>query len=160
MLRAGHAVFDRLVYGKLRAALGGDGQAVDQGGDEVAAGWGGDRYETFRTSTGLAGVWMTTWDSDKDAVEFEKLLKAWKHGDLGTLQAMLFSEAEKYPDLMNLFLTARNLAWVDPLDQMLKNGEKVMVLVGTGHFTSDTGLIELLRKRGHRVRHYSEVTDF
>ena len=44
-------------------------------GDEAAAGWGGDRYETFRTSTGLAGVWMTTWDSDKDAVEFEKLAK-------------------------------------------------------------------------------------
>jgi uncharacterized protein YbaP (TraB family) len=94
------------------------------------------------------------------AVEFEKLLKAWKHGDLKTLQDMLFSEAEKYPDLMNLFLTARNLAWVDPLDKMLKNGEKVMVLVGTGHFTSDTGLIELLRQRGHRVRHYSKVTDF
>jgi uncharacterized protein YbaP (TraB family) len=47
-----------------------------------------------------------------------------------------------------------------PARQMLKYGEKVMVLVGTGHLTSDTGLIELLRKRGHRVRHYSEVTDF
>lgn len=94
------------------------------------------------------------------SVEFEKLLKAWKHGDLDTLQGMLFSEAEKYPDLMNLFLTARNLAWVGPLEQMLKKGEKVMVLVGTGHLSSDTGLIELLRKRGYRVRHYSEVTDF
>ncbi len=44
-------------------------------GDEVAAGWGGDRYEIFRTSDGLAGVWVTTWDSDRDAIEFEKLAK-------------------------------------------------------------------------------------
>ena len=92
--------------------------------------------------------------------EFEKMIKAWKYGQLDDLKQMLFREAEKYPDLMNLFLTARNLSWMDRLDQMLKRGEKVMVLVGTGHFTSDTGLIELLRKRGYRVRHYREVTVF
>ena len=92
--------------------------------------------------------------------EFEKMIKAWKYGQLDELKEMLFREAEKYPDLMNLFLTARNLSWMDRLEQMLKRGEKVMVLVGTGHFTSDTGLIELFRKRGYRVRHYREVTDF
>ncbi len=92
--------------------------------------------------------------------EFEKMIKAWKYGQLDELKEMLFREAEKYPDLMNLFLTTRNLSWIDRLEQMLKRGEKVMVLVGTGHFTSDTGLIELLRKRGYRVRHYREVTDF
>ncbi len=93
-------------------------------------------------------------------LEFEKMIKAWKYGQLDDLKEMLFREAEKYPDLMNLFLTSRNLAWIDRLEQMLNRGEKVMVLVGTGHLTSDTGLIELMRKRGHRVRHYREVTDF
>ncbi len=92
--------------------------------------------------------------------EFEKMIKAWKYGQLDDLKEMLFREAEKYPDLMNLFLSSRNLSWMDRLEQMLKRGEKVMVLVGTGHLTSDTGLIELMRKRGYRVRHYREVTDF
>ncbi len=94
------------------------------------------------------------------AEEYEKMLAAWKQGDLGTLQDMLFREADKYPELMSLFLTARNVAWMEPLDRMLKNGEKVMVLVGTGHFTSEGGLIELLRLRGYKVRHYRDVTDF
>lgn len=92
--------------------------------------------------------------------EYEKMIKAWKYGQLDELKDMLFREAEKYPDLMNLFLTSRNLAWMGRLEQMLKNGEKGMVLVGTGHLTSDTGLIELFRKRGYRVRHYRDVTDF
>lgn len=94
------------------------------------------------------------------AAEYEKMIRAWRYGDLPALQDMLFREAEKYPDLMSLFLSARNLAWMEQLEQMLKKGEKVMVLVGTGHFTADSGLIELMRKRGYRVRHYREVTDF
>lgn len=50
--------------------------ARDNGfGDEAAAGWGGDRYEIFRTSNGLAGCWVSSWDSDRDAQEFEKLAK-------------------------------------------------------------------------------------
>lgn len=44
-------------------------------GDEAAAGWGGDRYEIFRTPNGLAGCWVSSWDSDRDAQEFEKLAK-------------------------------------------------------------------------------------
>lgn len=48
--------------------------AREKGGDEqAAAGWGGDRYEIFRSSHGLCGVWSTIWDSDKDAREFETL---------------------------------------------------------------------------------------
>lgn len=92
--------------------------------------------------------------------EYEKMIKAWKQGDLGALHAMLFREAEKHPDLMNLFLTARNLVWIDKLDALLRRGDKVMVLVGAAHLTGDTGLIELLKKRGHRIRHYREVQDF
>lgn len=94
------------------------------------------------------------------ATEYEKMIRAWKDGDLKALHEMLFHEAEKHPEIANIFLTARNLAWVTKLDEMLKKGEKVMLLVGSGHLTGDTGLVELLRKRGHRVRHYREVKDF
>ncbi|MDZ4403115.1 TraB/GumN family protein [Prosthecobacter sp.] len=94
------------------------------------------------------------------AEEYEKIVRAWKQGDLAALSEMMLQEAERYADLNELFVTARNLSWMDRLEQMLKNGEKVMVLTGTLHFISDTGLIELMRKRGHRVRHYREVTDF
>ena len=94
------------------------------------------------------------------ANEYEKMIEAWKQGDLAALHALLLREAEKHPDLMNLFLNARNLVWIDKLDAMLRRGDKVMVLVGAAHLTGDSGLIELLKKRGHRVRHYREVQDF
>lgn len=92
--------------------------------------------------------------------EYEKMIEAWKRGDLVALHDMLFREAAKHPDLMNMFLTARNIVWVDRLNATLDRGEKAMVLVGAGHLTGESGLLELLVKRGHKVRHYREVQDF
>lgn len=92
--------------------------------------------------------------------EFEKMIKAWKDGRLDALHEMLFREAERYPELMDLFLKNRNLNWIDRLDEMLKNGEQAMVLIGTGHLASKDGILQLLKNRGYRVRHHREVSDF
>ena len=89
--------------------------------------------------------------------EYDKMIEAWKHGRLEDLHDMLFREAAKFPELMDLFLTSRNLSWIDRLDGLLKRGEKAMILVGTGHFAAEKGLIQLLKDRGYRVRHHSEV---
>jgi uncharacterized protein YbaP (TraB family) len=89
--------------------------------------------------------------------EYEKMISAWKQGDIESLQEMLFREAERYPELLDLFLNDRNRAWIAPLVEMLKKGETVMVLVGTGHMAGDAGLIKLLEQRGYRVRRYAEA---
>ncbi len=89
--------------------------------------------------------------------EYERMIAAWKDGDLDMLHGMLFEEAERFPELMEVFLTDRNLTWIDTLDAMLRRGEKAMILVGAGHLGSELGLLELLRQRGYRVRHYRET---
>ena len=38
--------------------------------DEVV-GWGGDRYAAFDVAGKVVGVWLTTWDTVKDAARFE-----------------------------------------------------------------------------------------
>lgn len=93
------------------------------------------------------------------AEEYEKMITAWKHGRLDDLHAMLFREAAKYPELMEIFLAARNRQWMTRMEELLTLPDASMVLVGTGHFTAETGLIELLRKNGHTVRHYSELPE-
>ena len=70
---------------------------------------------------------------------------------------MLFREAEQYPDLMDIFLLNRNKAWIERLDAFLKKGERVMLLVGTGHLTGNQGLIELLKAKGYKVERYKSA---
>ncbi len=90
--------------------------------------------------------------------EYEKMISSWKEGELDALHALLTREAEKYPELMDLFINRRNHAWIGRLDALLKNGESAMILVGAGHLGGDPdGVLALLRQRGYRVRHISEA---
>jgi len=93
------------------------------------------------------------------AGDFEQMIKAWKQGDLVALHEMLFREAARYPDLVDLFLINRNKAWLERLDQFLKKGERVMLLVGAGHLTGDQGLIELLKAKGYSVERFQGTTE-
>jgi uncharacterized protein len=89
--------------------------------------------------------------------EFSKMIAAWKEGDLVALHEMLFREAARYPDLMNIFLLDRNKTWIKHLDESLKKGERVMLLVGAGHLTGKQGLIELLKAKGYQVERYKSA---
>ena len=92
--------------------------------------------------------------------EYEKMITDWKNGELDALHAMLTREAEKYPELMDLFIKDRNRAWIDRLDAMLQRGEQVMVLVGAGHLGGQPdGVLALLKARGCRVRHATELVE-
>lgn len=92
--------------------------------------------------------------------EYEKMISYWKEGELDSLHALLNREAEKYPELMEIFINRRNHAWIDRLDAMLKKGGNTMVLVGAGHLGGEPdGVLSLLRQRGYRVRHVTEVPE-
>lgn len=84
--------------------------------------------------------------------DFEALLHAWREGDAEKLQAFLFRDAEKYPELTEAFLVRRNRQWVAPLLQALEGGETAMALVGAGHLGGKHGLIALLEAQGCRVQ--------
>lgn len=91
------------------------------------------------------------------AQEYDSMVRAWKEGNLDTLHNLINREAEKHPELLEIFINNRNRAWVPPLLESLKKGENVMVLVGAGHLGGPQGVISLLRAQGCRVRHVSEV---
>jgi hypothetical protein len=50
---------------------------------KAAAGWGGDRYALYRKGDSLALALFTTWDTEKDAQEFQKAAKKALNKKLG-----------------------------------------------------------------------------
>ncbi len=86
-------------------------------------------------------------------VEFERMIRFWKEGNMDELQGLLMREAERYPDLMEAFLVARNRAWLPQLEAVLAEQRRAMVLVGAGHLGGAGGLLDLFEKQGYRVTH-------
>ncbi len=83
---------------------------------------------------------------------FAKMITSWRDGDADALHQMLFEEAEKYPALLDKFLTQRNARWIKQLEGYLDGKEHVMVLVGTGHLGGKGGVIDLLQAKGYSVK--------
>lgn len=80
--------------------------------------------------------------------DFEELIQAWRSGDGDKLQAFLFRDADKYPELLEEFLLKRNKAWIAPILKHLRGAETTLVLVGAGHLGGKGGVLDLLRAKG------------
>jgi uncharacterized protein YbaP (TraB family) len=58
----------------------------------------------------------------------------------------------KYPAIFKTFLTDRNERWVPKIEDLLRSGQNVFVVVGAGHLVGTNGVVELLKKKGFAVQ--------
>jgi len=115
-----------------------------------------DRHLAFLTGLGAGRESEMIAKSIEDVAAtpalLEKLLRAWKEGDLAKLDALMVREMRtKYPAIYKSLLADRNKAWLPKIEQMLKTAETEFVLVGVGHMPGTDGLIAQLRARGCRI---------
>ena len=85
--------------------------------------------------------------------ELQKLLTAWKRGDVPTVEKMaLDSDADAAAKTLNdRMINQRNDKMTEKIAEMLKGSEKGFVVVGAAHLLGDRGIVEQLRKRGFKV---------
>jgi uncharacterized protein YbaP (TraB family) len=92
-------------------------------------------------------------DSADDAPELpadlDRLVAAWRTGDLGALEKEFQKERARTPALYDALLGARNRKWMPQIEALLDDDRDYLVVVGALHFVGDDGLIALLRKAGH-----------
>jgi uncharacterized protein YbaP (TraB family) len=56
----------------------------------------------------------------------------------------------QYPRVYDRVFRQRNRNWLDTLEELIRSGDRVMVIVGSGHLIGEDGLITLLDQRGYR----------
>jgi hypothetical protein len=76
---------------------------------------------------------------------------AWRNGDAEGLDAFIQKSFEGFPGLYDRFFTERNRNWVPLIEDLIRDGEEVLIVVGAGHLVGDQGLVRLLEDRGHRL---------
>lgn len=81
----------------------------------------------------------------------DRLIEAWKTGDVATLKELLADEIAKDKEIGKVMLFKRNRSWLPTIVDQLKGNENVMVVVGAGHLVGERSLVDLLEKRGYAV---------
>ena len=91
-------------------------------------------------------------DLDQFEKSFNDIIEGWQTGDAKKIEDLLLDPMRKYPAIFKKFLTDRNERWVPKIEDLLRSGQNVFVVVGAGHLVGTNGVVELLKKKGLTVR--------
>lgn len=82
----------------------------------------------------------------------DDLMRYWQNGQANELHALLFKSFDAYPEIENRLLLQRNKDWVKQIEAMLGRPENTFIVVGTGHLVGPGSVVDLLRKKGYKVK--------
>jgi uncharacterized protein YbaP (TraB family) len=105
----------------------------------------------------LLAITLDEIEAGKVSSLVKEMLSAWTVADLGRLQRVLTEEERKLSpararEFHEKFLASRNAGMAQKIDSMLKERTAVFIAVGAAHALGEDGLVELLKKKGYRVR--------
>ncbi len=83
--------------------------------------------------------------------ETEKLIAAWRAGDVEAIARDFARETKASPVLQATLLTNRNRRWADWIAGTMKRPGKLFIAVGAGHLGGPEGLVAMLKARGLAV---------
>jgi uncharacterized protein YbaP (TraB family) len=80
------------------------------------------------------------------------LVKLWKAGNAKGLHELLFKSFKDYPDLYDRLLIQRNKKWVEEIETLMRENKNILFVVGAGHLVGPESVVDLLQKRGYKVK--------
>jgi len=89
----------------------------------------------------------------------DAMIEAWRNGDVQFLEDNLLADMANYPELNQVVVVDRNLAWTRDIEALLDDSDDYLIIVGTLHLVGANGVPELLKSRGHQVVQLSQPAD-
>jgi len=80
-----------------------------------------------------------------------QMVEAWRTGDVDKLNSIIRLSFKEYPDIHNRFIIQRNKRWISQIEDLMRQDENVLVIVGAGHVVGTGNILELLKKKGYKI---------
>lgn len=84
----------------------------------------------------------------------DSLVEAWHRGDTQFLEENLLADMQEMPELNQVIVVDRNIAWTNRIEDMLDDRDDYLVIVGALHLVGNSGVPALLQQRGYAVRQW------
>lgn len=78
----------------------------------------------------------------------DRLVEAWKSGDVDFMKANILNEFARFPELYETLIVARNRRWIDRIVPLTEHRQDYLVIVGAGHLIGKDGVPALLQAAG------------
>lgn len=86
--------------------------------------------------------------------EVDTMLNAWRTGDGRALEKYLERAMREHPDIYKPLTVDRNRRWMSRLESIANERDDYLVIVGVLHLVGDDGVVDMLERRGYRVRQH------
>lgn len=90
-------------------------------------------------------------DAERAVQEIDALIAAWRIGDIESLGKLLQEGFDKYPEIYRPLTVDRNRKWIPEIENLLREREDYLVVVGALHLVGKDSVVELLRGKGYEV---------
>lgn len=84
----------------------------------------------------------------------DSLVEAWHRGDTQFMEENLLADMQEMPELNQVIVVDRNIAWTNRIEDMLDDRDDYLVIVGALHLVGNSGVPALLQQRGYAVRQW------
>ncbi len=81
----------------------------------------------------------------------DRLLDAWRRGDVAALDRGLHGELSDFPALQKAIFHDRHVKWLPQIERMIADGKTQVIIVGAGHLVGGDSLIAMLRAKGIKI---------
>ncbi len=81
----------------------------------------------------------------------EKVLAAWKTGDVAAVEQLLLQDLRKDPEMYQRLLVDRNRNWLPKLEALFNRRGRALVIVGAAHLVGPDGLLQMLKSKGYTL---------
>lgn len=94
-------------------------------------------------------------DIDIGPPQLNELDRAWLSGDVESFDHLSTRALKNAaPSLYDALYRVRNVTWAQRIREHVRGPQTIMIIVGSGHMSGDTGLPELFRQWGFQVERY------
>jgi uncharacterized protein YbaP (TraB family) len=108
-------------------------------------------FDSLPPESQRAMLEQTLTELDEAETAMAAMAAAWRAGELEPLSDELLDDFGDFPGLYETLVTERNADWLVPLERMLGDGRRYLVVVGALHLVGRDNLIDMLTARGHTV---------
>lgn len=86
------------------------------------------------------------------AAMVQRLVEAWKNGDVRSLDRLLNQDKRSDPTTHDVLFSRRNSKWVPQIERFAHGIGNYLIIVGAGHLVGDDGVVAQLKRAGYRVQ--------